>query len=156
VAEPLLVRKGESKVLMLGPDPWVLRATGAETDGRFDFIEGTVSYLQGPPLHAHNDQDDTILVVSGTLKVQIGDDLFDLQAGDFMSAPKGVPHTFANLEREPVRLVNVMTPGGFHRVLEDYATLPQGPPDPKLLERLAEKHGIAVLGPPIPVRLGLV
>ena len=156
MASPLIIRKGESKkTIVLGPDPWSFRITGAETDGRFDFIEATITYLQGPPLHVHHEQDDTFFVIEGTLTVQVGDEIFDLQAGDFICAPKGVPHTFANVGKEPVRVINIMTPGGFDRVLEDYALLPVGPRDPQALEELAQKHKMVFIGPSIPVRLGL-
>jgi hypothetical protein len=50
MASPLIIRKGEGKkTIMIGPDPWSFRITGADVDGRFDFIEATLTYLQGPP-----------------------------------------------------------------------------------------------------------
>jgi mannose-6-phosphate isomerase-like protein (cupin superfamily) len=68
MASPLIVRKGEGKkTIMIGPDPWLFRITGADVDGRFDFMEGTITYLQGPPLHLHYEQDDTFFVIEGTL-----------------------------------------------------------------------------------------
>jgi oxalate decarboxylase/phosphoglucose isomerase-like protein (cupin superfamily) len=82
--------------------------------------------------------------------------LFDLNAGDVVCAPKGVPHTFANVGKEPVRVINIMTPGGFDRVMEDYASLSAGPRDPQVLEGFAQKHKIVFVGPSIPVLLGLV
>jgi mannose-6-phosphate isomerase-like protein (cupin superfamily) len=157
MASPLIIRKGEGKkTIMVGPDPWSFRITGADTNGRFDFMEATITHLQGPPLHLHHEQDDTFFVIEGTLTVQVGDELFDLNPGDLVCAPKGVPHTFANVGKEPVRVINIMTPGGFDRVLEDYASLPPGPRDPQVLEELAQKHKLAFVGPSIPVRLGLV
>jgi mannose-6-phosphate isomerase-like protein (cupin superfamily) len=157
MATPLIIRKGEGKkTIMIGPDPWSFRITGAEIDGRFDFIEATITYLQGPPLHLHHEQDDTFFVLEGTLTVQVGEEVFDLHAGDLVCAPKGVPHTFANVAKEPVRVINIMTPGGFDRIMEEYASLPAGPPDPQVLEQLAHKHQLVFVGLSIPVRLGLV
>src|SRR5262245_25816476 len=157
MASPLLIRKGEGKkTIMIGPDPWSFRITGADIDGRFDFIEATITHLQGPPLHLHHEQDDTFFVIEGILTVQVDDELFDLHAGDLVCAPKGVPHTFANVEKELVRVINIMTPGGFDRVMEDYASLPVGRPDPQVLEELAHKHKLAFVGPSIPMRLGLM
>jgi mannose-6-phosphate isomerase-like protein (cupin superfamily) len=157
MASPLIIRKGEGKkTIMIGPDPRLFRITGADVDGRFDFIEATITHLQGPPLHLHYEQDDTFFVIEGTFTVQVGDELFELHAGDLFCAPKGVPHTFANVGKEPVRVINIMTPGGFDRVLEDFASLPAGPPDPQVLEELGQKHKLAFVGPSIPMRLGLV
>ena len=156
MAAPLISRKGQGKRIMLGPDPWVVRAASAETDNRFTLVEGVVSYLQGPPLHVHQDQDDTMFILRGTLKFQVGDEVFDANAGDLVSAPKGVPHTFTNVTQEPVQLINVMTPGGFDRLLEDLAVMPPGPPDPVVLEQLSRKHRVLVVGPPLAMKLGLV
>lgn len=156
MVEPLVVRRDGAKSIRLGPDEWVIRATGASTGGRLDFLEGTISYLQGPPLHIHLEQDDTIMVVQGKLRVQIAEEFLDLSAGDLVSVPKGVAHTFANLEEEPARVINVMTPGGFDLALEEMAALPPGPPDPEVLNELSARHRVEFVGPPIPVRLGMV
>jgi hypothetical protein len=54
MASPLIIRKGEGKkTIMIGPDPWSFRITGADVDGRFDFMEVTITHLQRPPLHLH-------------------------------------------------------------------------------------------------------
>lgn len=119
-------------------------------------MEGTVSYLQGPPLHVHHEQDDTIMVVEGKLRVQVGEEFVDLTAGDLVSVPKGVAHTFANLEREPARVINVMIPGGFDLALEEMSALPPGPPSPELLDEMSARHRVEFVGPPIPVRLGMI
>jgi len=58
--------------------------------------------------------------------------------------------------KEPVRVIDIMTPGGFDRVMEDDAALPGGRPDPPVLEELAHKHQLALVGPSIPIRLGLL
>jgi hypothetical protein len=60
------------------------------------------------------------------------------------------------VEKEPVHVINIMTPGGFDRVMEDYASLPAGPRDPQALEEFGKKHKLAIVGPSIPMRLGLV
>ena len=52
-------------------------------------MEATITYLQGPPLHLHHEQDDTFFVIEGTLTVQVGEELFELHAGDLVCAPKG-------------------------------------------------------------------
>ena len=152
---PLIVRQGEGRSVTIGPDRMLVRIGGKDTDDRFDLIEGTVSYLAGPPLHLHYDQDDTILVVRGRLKVRVGDQLADLVPGDLISAPPGVPHTFTNLEREPAHFINVMTPGSFDRTLEEFSALLGSQPDPEALAEFAERHRIALVGPPLADELGL-
>ena len=96
------------------------------------------------------------MVTEGKLRVQIGEEFIDLSAGDLVSVPRGVAHTFANIEKEPARVINVMTPGGFDLVLEEIAGLPPGPPDAEKLKEMGARHRVEFVGPPIPVRLGIV
>jgi mannose-6-phosphate isomerase-like protein (cupin superfamily) len=153
-----VVRRGEGDRLDVLGDEMRLLAVADTTGRRFDFMIGTMSYLSGPPLHTHRDQDDTFYVLDGVLSVQIGDDVYELEAGDFATAPPGVPHTFGNMhkDQELVRAVNVMTPGGFAEFLTEFSGLPPGPPDAELFPVWQDKYGVSFVGPPLAVRLGLV
>src|SRR5262245_5745458 len=72
MASPLIIIKGEGKkTIMIGPDPHLFRITGADVDGRFDFIEATITHLQGPPLHLHYEQDDTFFVLKALLRSRL-------------------------------------------------------------------------------------
>ena len=88
--------------------------SGSRTGEKFDFLVGSVPYLSGPPLHTHVEQTDSFYVLEGILTVQVGEDLHDLEAGDYASAPPGVPHTFDNIRKHqaPVKACNIMTPAG--------------------------------------------
>lgn len=137
---------------------WLFKATGRDTQGRFDFMVGPVEYLTGPPLHVHSDQDDTFYVLEGVLTVQVGDELFELEPGDFATIPPGVPHTFDNLRKDgpPVKAINLMTPGGFNELFADLAQAGRGgEADPAALQQVAETHGVTTVGPPLRVKLGL-
>jgi quercetin dioxygenase-like cupin family protein len=157
MAEGRIVRRGGGDRLDVLGDEMRLLAVGEGTGRRFDFMIGTFSYLVGPPLHTHRDQDDTFYVLDGVLSVQIGDEVYELEPGDFATAPPGVPHTFGNMRRgqELVRAVNIMTPGGFDEFLTEFSGLPPSPPDAELLRRWHEQYGVTMVGPPLAVRLGL-
>ena len=157
MAEGRIVRRGGGDRLDVLGDEMRLLAVGEGTGRRFDFMIGTFSYLSGPPLHTHRDQDDTFYVLDGVLSVQIGDEVYELEPGDFATAPPGVPHTFGNMRRgqELVRAINIMTPGGFDEFLTEFSGLPPGPPDAELLRRWQERYGVTIVGPPLAVRLGL-
>ena len=45
------------------------------------------------PLHVHTAVDDSFYLLSGELALRVGDDEFVARAGDYLSLPKGVPHT---------------------------------------------------------------
>jgi quercetin dioxygenase-like cupin family protein len=59
------------------------KATGRDTDGRFDLFVMDVAYGFGPPLHTHTAQEDSFYVVDGVLTVQLGDEVIELAPGDF-------------------------------------------------------------------------
>jgi mannose-6-phosphate isomerase-like protein (cupin superfamily) len=72
--------------------PHLFKASASKTAGRFDFIVGPFAPRTGPPLHLHVHQDDTFYVLDGIITVQVGDDIFDIGPGDFLSTPPRV-HT---------------------------------------------------------------
>jgi quercetin dioxygenase-like cupin family protein len=131
----------------------VFKATGADTDGRFEMLVMDVEYGFGPPAHIHEVQDDSFYVLDGTLTVLLGDDLVELAPGDFATAPPGVVHTFTNTDPDrAARMVNLMTPGiGFDTVIK----AAMATADPAELERVGKEYGLTVVGPPLAVRLGL-
>jgi mannose-6-phosphate isomerase-like protein (cupin superfamily) len=137
--------------------PHLFKATAASTAGRFDFFVGTFAPRTGPPLHYHVHQDDTWYVLEGILTVQVGDDVFDIGPGDFLSIPPRVPHSFDNLHNgdAPVRAVNVMTPGGLFDMFDEMADVPPGPEQSAELGQVAAGHGTLIVGPPLRVTLGL-
>jgi quercetin dioxygenase-like cupin family protein len=48
-----------------------------------------------PPLHAHPTE-ETILIANGELEAYVGDETYTVTAGQFVLAPPGVKHGFAN------------------------------------------------------------
>ena len=153
MAEARIVRSSEGDVY---ERHWLCKH-GSLTGGRFDFMVGNIDYLTGPPLHVHDEQDDTFFVLEGVLAVQVGDELFDLGSGDFATVPPGVPHTFDNIrdDQPPVKVCNLMTPGGLDAQFLDMSQMGDAAGDPAEMARLRKKHGITVVGPTLGVKLGL-
>lgn len=91
----------------------VVRAIGAETDGRYDLVELTIPPGPGvTPLHVHHANDEAMLVLEGELPVKLGDVRRVLEAGGFAMAPRGLEHTYRNTGADPARVLFVFTPGG--------------------------------------------
>lgn len=153
MAEARIVRSSEGEVY---ERLWKFKH-GSLTGGRFDFMVGAVGYLQGPPLHVHRVQDDTLFVLEGVLTVQVGDQVYDLGPGDFATVPPGVPHTFDNTRKDqpPVKVCNLMTPGGFDAQFRDIAALRAAGGDPAKILELRETHGVSMVGPTLGEKLGL-
>ena len=72
---------------------------------------------QGVESHRHEVEDDSFLVLEGTLSLTVGDDDRDVQAGPgtFVLVPAGTAHAIMNSGTTDVRFLNVHAPGGFDR-----------------------------------------
>ena len=142
-------------------EPLVGRATAghlAAKSGalpRLDQRSGKVARVEvgpngGPPLHVHHGQEETIHVLKGRYKVQIGDETFQLAEGGFAYLPSGVPHAFLNLTDDPGEIIVVYTPGGGHKFYEELGPLTRnGMPDRAVVAAVFEKHDMSLLGPPL-------
>ena len=79
--------------------------SGEQTAGSY-----SVSELRGPPdfatpLHRHRDLDEGFYIVAGELTIWVGEEVNVLSAGDFLLAPRRVPHTIRNTGSEDVRML---------------------------------------------------
>lgn len=102
----------------------------------------------------HTHEDEASYVVEGVLTVVLGDERFDVPAGGIAWLPRGVPHTFANLTTEPVRVVGMAVPAGLEGMWAEFAAYfdaLQGPPDQAALDEIGRRYGITVVGPPIAI-----
>jgi quercetin dioxygenase-like cupin family protein len=102
-----------------------------ETGGEVSVIESRVrAGWDGPPLH-HHDFDETFYVLDGELTFQVRDDLLTAGRGEVAFAPRGVPHTLANLSSAPARYLLVCTPAGFERYFARMAAEREGVDPPQ-------------------------
>ena len=134
----------------------VIRVPGEAVEDRFALIEFLFPQGASPPRHTHP-QDESYVVLEGSLTVLAGEDRFVLGPGDTGVVPLEVPHTF-RVETASARVLVLSTPAGIERMVRDgsvaasAATLP--PPDtprpaPEELERLFARHGQVNVGPPL-------
>jgi quercetin dioxygenase-like cupin family protein len=147
MAEARVVRASEGEVYGNSP----LFKHGSLTGAPFDLLVVNLPYNSGPPLHVHAEQHDTFYVLEGVVTVQIGEEIVELNPGDFASVPPGVPHTFDNLrEDQPsVKVLNVMTPGGLDGFFVKLKESGAGPDDPAKFVAVAETCGMKMVGPPL-------
>lgn len=149
--QPRAVPAGEGLILQSGPGrDLIFKVTGDDTGGAFDYFIVGVAPRGGPPLHVHHGQHETIYVVKGRYKIRSGDEIFYCGPGDFAFLPADFPHAFLNLTDEPGEVIVVFVPGGGHKFFEEFGPIARsGPPDPKKLAPLFEKHNMSLLGPPL-------
>jgi mannose-6-phosphate isomerase-like protein (cupin superfamily) len=150
-----ILRGGEGSVAQGGGIPWLFKAGAKSADG-FDFLVGDIPYFSGPPLHRHRDQTDTFYILENVLTVQVEGEFFELGPGDFASVPAGLRHTFDNVraDQPPVKAVNLMVPGGLDLFFEELGALGERPAEADF-HRVGTRNGVAFVGPPLRVTLGL-
>ncbi len=156
--EAALVRHpGDSPAIGRPGSTVEIRIRGEETGGAFALVESILPpATSGPPLHIHTNEDETFYILEGALLVQVGERQMTLTPGCVGYLPKGTAHTFCNPYAVPVRMLGLITPGGFEHFFEESAALaaqtpPGAPPDMTALMALARKFGSIMVGPPLSV-----
>jgi quercetin dioxygenase-like cupin family protein len=121
-------------------------ATSESTDGRYglvDMIEVAAGDM--PPLHVHHTHDEGFLLLEGKLSLFLPDREIALRPGEFVLAPRGIPHAY-QVGDSPARWLVLSTPAGFEGFVEDVAALDEVTPE--ALTATAAAYGIEILAPP--------
>ncbi len=81
-----------------------LKLSRTQTGGGMSFFENTLApgFLGAPP-HFHKTFDEICYVLEGTVHVLVGDEVFELNAGDLHLRPRGIMHTCWNSGVQPAR-----------------------------------------------------
>lgn len=148
VDEPLVTGPGAGAELagpVGGPLRYVARAE--QTSGRLTAIVNVIPPGTGPPLHRHDDQDETWWVVEGAVRFRLGDEEAEAATGAFVWVPRGLAHAFRNDAATPARLLVLFTPGGMESFFDGLAALDAIAPED--FARLGAAVGMTVVGPPL-------
>lgn len=98
-----------------------------------------------PPPHHHEEVDETIHMLEGTLIYRVNEELHELNAGDYCFSPRGSTHHFSNPAEVPARALVVFSPAKigpsyFREVAEVLGA--GGPPDLAALKAVMKRHGL--------------
>jgi quercetin dioxygenase-like cupin family protein len=143
------VKAGDGRQFnVLGGDQITIKATGAETDQQATVLETIVPPRGGPPRHKHANESETFYIVEGDFEFEMDGQRVQASTGDFLVAPRGVPHQFKNVGNEPGKLLIVCQPAGFEGFVEAFAQIPvDQPPDPAKMAEIGTRFGIEFLPP---------
>jgi quercetin dioxygenase-like cupin family protein len=111
--------------------------------GLVDMIEVPAGDM--PPLHVHHTHDEGFLVLEGEVSLFLPDREIALRPGEFVLAPRGVPHTY-QVGNAPARWLIVSTPPSFEQFVVDVGALDEQTPE--AAAEAAAERGIEILGPP--------
>jgi quercetin dioxygenase-like cupin family protein len=112
-------------------------------------LENTFHEKGGPARHMHYEQDEWFYAIEGDFIIEVGQERFNLKAGDSLFAPRQIPHVWAFVGDARGRMLITFMPAGkmegfFREVTKANAMPPQDP-------ALWRAHGMELLGPPLPV-----
>jgi quercetin dioxygenase-like cupin family protein len=133
--------------------PWNLLLGAPETGGAAMIGSGVLPpRTGGPPLHRHSHEDEAFYVCSGVLTAQFGDQRLELNAGEVVWLPRGIPHAFANFSDAPTTIVSLLVPGALSEMFREQDAHVQqtgGEPDPAVLAEISSRYGVVLVGPPL-------
>lgn len=120
-------------------------------------LEMTLPVGSAPPLHVHDDLDDTWYILDGQMVVRCGDDTLVVGSGHWVSMPRGVPHTFRVVGERQARILLVHDNASFRDFIRDVGTPAPAhvvPTEPTFLPvdelaRIAASHDLRPIGPPM-------
>ena len=133
--------------------PTYVRASAVQTGGAFSLFETHDGPNEGPPLHIHRHEAESMLVLEGSYLLQIGTERREAAPGTFAHFPIGVPHTYAHIGAGTGRLLVLATPGGYEQFFRQVDAAAREPGYG--IERLAEiaaRFGVEIIGPPLAAR----
>jgi quercetin dioxygenase-like cupin family protein len=118
--------------------------SGEDTNGAFCVLHCNGKKDGGPPLHVHELEDETFYVLEGEITFFIGDQTILAKAGDYVFAPRGIPHTFKVCSEETQFIVTAY-PSGFDQFVKELSVpfykgfiKPEDPPSAEKIQKLIE------------------
>jgi quercetin dioxygenase-like cupin family protein len=133
-----------------------VRLGGEQTGGAFSLTDNLNRRGNGSPVHVHDQEDETLLVLDGELRVFVGEEAHTAGPGTVAVLPRRLRHAYV-VTSATARFLTLHIPAGFERFAAEVGepaqalTLPPepaGPPDVAALTRAAARHGITILAPP--------
>ena len=146
-------KRGEGKALWLLGGLYEVKLAGEETDGALTVMEMTIPAGMGPPPHTHPG-DESVYVLEGTVRYQIGEETIEGGPGSFFHVPEGIWENFQ--PTTDARLLVFYRPGGIDRFFAEAGEPAQArevpppaaaPPDFERIVAIGERHGMAFKAP---------
>ncbi len=138
---PVAVRSGEGEARWWFGGLAEIKATAADTAGQLTIVEVTAPPGLVAPLHVHYRDDEAFWVLEGDVTFEVGDEIIEASAGDYVFGPRDIPHRFTVGDRG-CRMLWMLVPGGLEDVIRATSepatsrTLPPPPEDEPTAEEM--------------------
>lgn len=124
----------------------LLKVDGVQSGNLLEVFEQAAPAGSGPPLHIHRHCAETLYVLSGDVRFELGSELVTAPTGTIVFVPKGVPHTYMNVGRNAGRILFWFTPAAeMASYFRELAAFPFGPPSDGILDEIASRHGVEIV-----------
>jgi quercetin dioxygenase-like cupin family protein len=121
---------------------------GQESNGALAALEAVNTPGEGPPLHRHTLEDETVYVLEGEFRWKLGDRLISSTGpGSFVFIPRGLPHTWQVIGDQSGKMLVTFFPAGMEGFFDRLADLTEF--DLEAFRAAAAAHGMEVIGPPL-------
>ena len=128
-----------------------IKISGKDTDNGIAVFEQTgLTSKGGPPLHIHPNQDEWIYVLEGEYLFQVGEDNYQIKAGDTIFLPRKVQHAFVQLTEKGKIIVSYLPAGkmeAFFAVTDQWTS----PPSKEEIAKVFADHDLQVVGAPLKI-----
>lgn len=124
---------------------FAIRIASSDTNGRYTSLE-VVAQGSGPPLHIHHNEDEHFIILEGSVCFICGVHQFEASAGESVTIPKGVKHTWRISSSKPARMLLTFAPGGFEKAFTAVVDVPESD-----LEATLANYGCTIEGPPLTI-----
>jgi quercetin dioxygenase-like cupin family protein len=143
-----------NKKIYIGPDAGtylpvldiVHKVTAESFGGSLTIEEWGLPPGQMIPPHTHSREDECNFVLEGELTCDVGGEIVVAPVGSYVLKPRKVPHALCNTGTEPVRVLEILTPGGLEGYFDEYEEIVSRAMDEDQRRRaraeLGERYGV--------------
>ena len=150
--KPVLTKVGQTQKALDGTD-FGFKIRSSQTNGQYCCTEETLPpKTLGVHLHKHDKLDEIMRVLEGTVHVLVGEEVFEINAGEWHLRPHGIPHTYWNQTDKPAKLIDMFLNQDFDNFLDELLRIsaklkseklsPDSPQATELYSNLDKKYGI--------------
>lgn len=136
-----------SEVINLGPGLEIhFSLDAADTNAQFTLFKVVIhANAKVPAAHYHENFDETLYGLNGTITLTVDGEVLQLNAGEHCFIKRGRVHSFINNTEETVEMLAYATPGVFtatyFKDLEGVLNA-GGPPDMQKVKTIMREHGL--------------
>ena len=118
---------------------------GEQSNGALAALEAVNAPGEGPPLHVHTREDETVYVLEGNFRWKLGDELSETGPGSFVFIPRGLAHTWEVMGDRPGRALITFAPAGMEGFFDRLSSMTEF--DLEEFRAAATAHAMEVVGP---------